>query len=124
MLTKNSPLSGIFRRHSANTVEVSGWLMADDFGNPEKEHHMWAFVEGVRGVAETCKGYHLKEYPDSPIPIIAGNVSFYNESKDKPIPPSPMISCLGKIADVSKSITPEFKQIDSVLLIVGERKNE
>ena len=37
MLIKNSPLSGIYRRHSANTVEVSGWLMADDFGNPEKE---------------------------------------------------------------------------------------
>jgi len=94
------------------------------FGNPEKDHHMWAFVEAVRGVTEACKGYHLKEYPDSPIPIIAGNVSFYNESRDKPIPPSPMISCLGKIADVSKSITPEFKQIDSVLLMVGERKNE
>ena len=37
MLIKNSPLSGIYRRHSANTVEVSGWLMADDFGNSEKE---------------------------------------------------------------------------------------
>ena len=37
MLIKNSPLSGIYRRHSAYTVEVSGWLMADDFGNPEKE---------------------------------------------------------------------------------------
>ena len=37
MLIKNSPLSGIYRRHSVNTVEVSGWLMADDFGNPEKE---------------------------------------------------------------------------------------
>ena len=37
MLIKNSPLSGIYRRHSANTVEVSGWLMADVFGNLEKE---------------------------------------------------------------------------------------
>ena len=35
MLIKNSPFR--IYRHSANTVEVSGWLMADDFGNPEKE---------------------------------------------------------------------------------------
>ncbi len=45
----------------------------------------------------------------SPIPIIAGNVSFYNESKSGAIPPSPIVSCLGKLVNVEKAITMSFK---------------
>ena len=46
------------------------------FGNPEKPHQMWEFVEAVKGVSDACKGVQLKEHPESPTPIIAGNVSF------------------------------------------------
>lgn len=94
------------------------------FGNPEKRHQMWEFVEASRGVADACHGIPLKGHPDHPTPVIAGNVSFYNESKTGSIPPSPIISCLGRIKDVSKTITMSFKKTDSILLMVGERKNE
>ena len=83
------------------------------FGNPEKPHQMWEFVEGVRGINDACKAITLKHSPEDPTPIIAGNVSFYNESKNNSIPPSPIISCLGLIQDVQKSITTSFKHKNS-----------
>jgi len=94
------------------------------FGNPEKPHQMWEFVESVRGVADACQTITLKNNPDQPTPIIAGNVSFYNESKTGAIPPSPIISCLGHIKDVNKSIPMYFQKSDSILFMVGERKDE
>ncbi len=94
------------------------------YGNPEKPDQMWDFVEGVRGVADGCKGIHLKEYPESPVPVVSGNVSLYNESKGKPIAPSAVISCTGKLTDVGKAITMSFKQADSIILMIGKRKDE
>ena len=94
------------------------------FGNPEKPHQMWEFVEAVRGVSDTCKKMKLKEHPDSPTPIIAGNVSFYNESKSGSIPPSPIVSCLGKVNDISNVITMSFKSSASKIFMIGKRKDE
>ena len=94
------------------------------FGNPEKPHQMWEFVEAVKGVSDACKGIKLKEHPESPIPIIAGNVSFYNESKSGAIPPSPIVSCLGKLVNVEKAITMSFKISKSNIIMVGSRKDE
>ncbi len=94
------------------------------YGNPEKPQQMWEFVEGVRGINDACKKITLKHSPEEPTPIIAGNVSFYNESKNIPIPPSPIVSCLGKIKNVKKTITMSFKKEDSALIMIGKRKNE
>ena len=94
------------------------------YGNPEKPQQMWEFVEGVRGISDACKTITLKHSPEDPTPIIAGNVSFYNESKNKPIPPSPIVSCLGKIKNVKKTITMSFKKEGSALIMIGKRKNE
>jgi phosphoribosylformylglycinamidine synthase len=94
------------------------------FGNPEKPHQMWEFVEGVRGVADACHAITLKDNQNDPTPIIAGNVSFYNESKNGPIPPSPIVSCLGRFKNVNKAVPAHFQNNDSVILLIGERKNE
>lgn len=94
------------------------------FGNPEKPHQMWEFVESVRGVADACNAITLKDHPEHSTPIIAGNVSFYNESKNGAIPPSSIVSCLGRLKDVNKTIPMAFQKTDSVLLLIGERKDE
>ena len=94
------------------------------FGNPEKENQMWEFVESVRGISDACNAITLKENPNHPTPIIAGNVSFYNESKKGSIPPSPIVSCLGKLNDVEKAISMSFRFPDSNLILVGKRKSE
>ena len=94
------------------------------FGNPEKPHQMWEFVESVRGVADACHAITLKDNPNHATPIIAGNVSLYNESKSGAIPPSPILSCLGRFKDVNKAVPGHFQKLDSVVLMIGERKNE
>ncbi len=94
------------------------------FGNPEKPHQMWEFVESVRGIADACHTIALKDNPHDATPIIAGNVSFYNESKNGAIPPSPIVSCLGRFKDVRRTIPMHFQKNDSVILMIGERKDE
>lgn len=94
------------------------------FGNPEKPEQMWDFTESVRGIGAACKAIGLKDYPDAALPIISGNVSLYNESKQGAIPASPMISVLGNMPDVRKAITKSLQRKDSVVMLVGERKDE
>lgn len=107
-------------------VGAMPWCLTDclNYGNPEKPEQMWQFTEGVRGVAEAAKGIHLKGYPKSPVPIISGNVSLYNESKGQPVDPSAVIACLGKLPDYHKAITMEFKEPDSTIMMIGQRKDE
>jgi phosphoribosylformylglycinamidine synthase II len=94
------------------------------FGNPEKPEQMWDFTESVRGIKDACLAIGLKEFPGASLPIISGNVSLYNESKTGAIPASPMISCLGNMHDVSKVVTKNLQRSDSLLVLVGERKDE
>jgi phosphoribosylformylglycinamidine synthase len=94
------------------------------FGNPEKPKQMWEFAESARGVAEACNSFHLIDRPNDPIPIVAGNVSFYNESRKGAIPASPVISCVGKINDVSNVLLTQFQSPNSIIAMVGARKDE
>ncbi|HBD4834591.1 TPA: phosphoribosylformylglycinamidine synthase subunit PurL [Legionella pneumophila] len=94
------------------------------FGNPEKPEQMREFVDSVRGISDACAAIHLKDHPQSTLPVIAGNVSLYNESVKGAIPPSPMISCLGTLPDIDFAITFDFKKSDSLLILIGERKDE
>ncbi|HAZ7572500.1 phosphoribosylformylglycinamidine synthase subunit PurL [Legionella sp. PATHC032] len=94
------------------------------FGNPEKPEQMREFVDSVRGIVDACAAIHLKDNPQATLPVIAGNVSLYNESVKGAIPPSPMISCLGTLPDIDFAITFDFKKSDSLLILIGERKDE
>ena len=94
------------------------------FGNPEKPNQMWEFVEAVNGIANASKKITLKNNENHATPIIAGNVSFYNESKNGSIPPSPIVSCLGRIKNVNKSIGMHFQKNDSLIYLIGDRKDE
>lgn len=105
----------------ANPVALTDCLC---FGNPEKPEQMGEFVDSVRGIIDACAAIKLKEHPKATLPVIAGNVSLYNESVKGSIPPSPMISCLGVLPDVSYSVTFALKQNNSILIMVGDRKDE
>lgn len=95
-----------------------------NYGNPEKEEQMWELKAGIEGIAAACEGIKLKNHPKSPTPVISGNVSLYNESKNGHIPPSAIICCIGKIDDHTKAITTQLKKSGSKLYLLGERKNE
>jgi Phosphoribosylformylglycinamidine (FGAM) synthase, synthetase domain len=83
-----------------------------NFGNPEKEKNMGEFVECVEGINEASK---FLDYP-----IVSGNVSFYNETKDKGIKPTPTIGGVGLIKDYNKMITMNLKNKENLILVVGK----
>jgi phosphoribosylformylglycinamidine synthase len=83
-----------------------------NFGNPEKEKNMGEFVECVEGINEASK---FLDYP-----VVSGNVSFYNETKDKGIKPTPTIGGVGLIKDYKKIITMDLKNNENLILIVGK----
>jgi phosphoribosylformylglycinamidine synthase len=82
------------------------------------------FVDSVKGIVDACDAVKMIDDRSISLPIISGNVSLYNESAQGAIPPSPIISCLGSINDLSKVISYDFKKPHSVLLMIGERKDE
>ena len=77
------------------------------YGNPEKPDQMAQFVQGCSGVADAARTLG--------IPIIAGNVSLYNESRGNAVPPSPMIACLGRMEDAAYRIPGGFTAPSSLL---------
>jgi len=83
-----------------------------NFGNPEKEKNMGEFVECVEGISESSKYLNF--------PVVSGNVSFYNETKDKDIKPTPAIGGLGLIKNYEKMITMDLKKEDNLVFIVGK----
>lgn len=90
-----------------------------NYNNPEKPTLMWEFAEGVRGIADACKGIPLKEHPTSPTPIISGNVSLYNS-----VDATAMIGCAGVLKDFNKAITMSLKGAGNALFLLGARHNE
>lgn len=85
-----------------------------NFGNPNKPGMYWQFKEAVRGIGDACKELNT--------PVTGGNVSFYNESPDGPIYPTPVIGMLGQIEDVSKAISASFKNEGDIILLLGETR--
>ena len=83
-----------------------------NFGSPENEENMGEFVECVEGIAEASK------YLD--FPVVSGNVSFYNQTKEVGIKPTPSIGGVGLIKDYNKMVTMNFKEIDNLVLLIGK----
>ena len=95
-----------------------------NYGNPEKPEVFYDFYEGVKGIADAAKNLYYKGTKHA-VPVISGNVSFYNESSTgNAIDPSPIIACIGVLKDYSKAITMKIKKENSTLFLVGERKDE
>ncbi|UEC43359.1 MAG: Phosphoribosylformylglycinamidine synthase subunit PurL [Methanothrix sp.] len=95
-----------------------------NFGNPEKPEAFWEFRECVRGLADAAKALWLKGYEETPVPIVSGNVSFYNESPDGAVDPSPIIACVGLIDDVRDAVTMELKRAGDSVYLIGPRFDE
>jgi phosphoribosylformylglycinamidine synthase len=83
-----------------------------NFGSPENEENMGEFVECVQGIGEAAE--YLK------FPVVSGNVSFYNQTKDEGIKPTPSIGGVGLIKDYKKMITMDLKEVDNIVLVIGK----
>jgi len=92
-----------------------------NFSSPENEIGYWQLSSSCNGIAEACKALET--------PVTGGNVSLYNESKNKsnlitPINPTPVIGMGGKIDNVEKAISSEWKNIDDEIWLIGSYKSE
>jgi phosphoribosylformylglycinamidine synthase len=73
-----------------------------NFGNPERPEIFWTFRQVVAGIADACRALR--------IPVVGGNVSFYNESPDGPVLPTPVVAMVGGVDDVSRSCGTAFRR--------------
>ncbi|MDZ4063569.1 MAG: phosphoribosylformylglycinamidine synthase subunit PurL, partial [Coriobacteriia bacterium] len=87
-----------------------------NFGSPEKPEVFWTFFEAIRGISDACKAWE--------IPVISGNVSFYNESFGQPIYPTPTVGLVGLLDHVDQHCTMAFKSEGDVVVLVGETHDE
>jgi phosphoribosylformylglycinamidine synthase II len=83
-----------------------------NFGNPERPEVMWQFSESIRGMADACTALGT--------PVTGGNVSFYNESGDSAIWPTPVIGMLGLIEDYRLLVRPGFTAPGLAVYLLGE----
>jgi len=87
-----------------------------NFGNPEKPEVFWTFAEAIEGMAEACNALGT--------PVTGGNVSFYNETNGQPIHPTPTIGMLAVHENLNHLMTPGFKNVGDVIVLLGETKPE
>jgi phosphoribosylformylglycinamidine synthase len=91
-----------------------------NYGDPEDPEVFWEFSEGVKGVGDACRNLHVTGDPSEVLPVISGNVSFYNQSgKGRGIAPSPIVACAGRLDDASVARGLGFKQPGSSIVLLG-----
>ena len=87
-----------------------------NFGSPEDPDVMWQFAEATRGLAEGCRALG--------IPVTGGNVSFYNQTGDVAILPTPVVGVLGVIDDVTRRTPVGFAGEGQQIYLLGTTRDE
>jgi len=82
-----------------------------NFGNPQDPEIYWQFKEAVTGIGEACRALNT--------PVTGGNVSFYNETGDTAIYPTPVIGMVGLLENINQSVTIEFKDAGDFIVTLG-----
>ncbi|MBA5867161.1 MAG: phosphoribosylformylglycinamidine synthase subunit PurL [Nitrospira sp. CR1.3] len=87
-----------------------------NFGNPERPDIMWQFVLAIEGMKDACEAFQ--------IPIVSGNVSFYNETNGLSIYPTPMLGMVGLIEEADRTMTQWFKQEGDDIILLGSSRED
>jgi len=82
-----------------------------NFGNPERPEILWQFREAVRGISEACRALD--------VPVVSGNVSFYNETEGRAIYPTPTVAMVGLLADATLRVGAAFPEPALDLFLLG-----
>ena len=82
-----------------------------NFGNPYRPEMYWYFAQCIKGMAEACRA--LKT------PVTGGNVSFYNESPDSAVYPTPVIGVVGLTENVSRTVGMGFREDGQAIYLLG-----
>jgi phosphoribosylformylglycinamidine synthase len=87
-----------------------------NFGSPENPEVMWQFSQAVEGLSDACQTLE--------IPVTGGNVSFYNQTGDTPIFPTPVVGVLGVIDNVARRIPSGWQEAGEHLYLLGMTREE
>ncbi|WP_448235770.1 phosphoribosylformylglycinamidine synthase subunit PurL [Microbacterium paulum] len=87
-----------------------------NFGSPENPEVMWQFGQAVDGLADACL--------ELGVPVTGGNVSFYNQTGDVPIFPTPVVGVLGIIDDVARRIPSGWQDAGENIYLLGVTSTE
>jgi phosphoribosylformylglycinamidine synthase len=96
----------------AEPVGVSDCL---NFGNPERPEVMWQFQQAIAGIRDACLALS--------VPVVSGNVSFYNETEGRAIPPTPTVAMVGLVRSRAP-LTPWFKSAGDAIVLLGRSREE
>ena len=109
-------LAEAYRNVAASGAQPLAVTDCLNFGSPEDPGVMWQFAEAVRGLADGCQQLGT--------PVTGGNVSFYNQTGDVAILPTPVVGVLGVIDDIARRTPMAFGDVGEVVLLVGETRDE
>ncbi len=87
-----------------------------NFGNPYDPEVYYQFVESIKGMGAACTRFET--------PVTGGNVSFYNQSPDGPVYPTPTIGMVGLLESIADKMTMDFKAEADVIYMIGESRND
>jgi phosphoribosylformylglycinamidine synthase II len=87
-----------------------------NFGNPENPEISWQFREAIRGMSEACRVLG--------VPVISGNVSFYNETEGESIYPTPTVGMVGVIPTLANTPDPFFRNQGDRIVLLGRDRGE
>src|SRR6187455_803093 len=87
-----------------------------NFGNPYDPEVYYQFVNAIKGMGEACVKFDT--------PVTGGNVSFYNQSPDGPVYPTPTIGMVGLLDSVAEKMTMDFKETGDIIYLIGESRND
>mgnify|MGYP001283754407 CR=1 FL=1 len=87
-----------------------------NFGNPYDPEVYYQFVQAIEGMRTACEAFQT--------PVTGGNVSFYNQSPDGPIYPTPVIGMLGLLESHEAMMTLHFKQPGDRIYLLGQSRND
>ncbi|HYY45725.1 MAG TPA: phosphoribosylformylglycinamidine synthase subunit PurL [Candidatus Angelobacter sp.] len=87
-----------------------------NFGNPERPVVFGQLQESVRGLADACRAFGL--------PVVSGNVSLYNETSERNIPPTPVVGMVGLLDDLSQRCPAGFQADGDLVFLLGETREE
>jgi phosphoribosylformylglycinamidine synthase II len=92
-----------------------------NFGDPEDPGVFYQFSSAVRGIGDACRALRLSgDDNDKGVPVVSGNVSFYNQSETgDAIAPTPIVACVGRIDDAAAARNMAFKKAGSTVILLG-----
>lgn len=87
-----------------------------NFGNPYNPEVYYQFVYALKGMSDACIKFDT--------PVTGGNVSFYNQSPEGAVYPTPTIGMVGVMENIEHRMTMDFKQAGDLIYVIGEMKDD